>query len=315
MSTISNNPYNEGALAGRYALAGLDNTNRFSNYVAKAPRRTRIITTNDDTSLVVTLKEGSTYVLPGFDSTSLEYVEELKTITSASSTTIPKTSETPLYVFYNYEGSRLEYGKYVKKEEVTPQTGFCFYYDESVYQFKNQTNERCSFPLGYIDNDFKFNQFHSFGFFGNNFFVQQGVEIIIPDGKDDFSNMKTRRINFTKSVITPNTVAYTTDSAYVIVDSTGKAKLALSLIYGTIDTVSDGSSYIFIMDENILRNNVNEDISAVVFCSAKLENGIYTTVNQLNTLAPAYMNKPEEDAVLQALHADLLEKYNELLNE
>ena len=117
MSTVKNGQYNEGALAGRFALRDLTNSGKFTNIINVIPYRYQVTISGSSLSVAA----GSTFtVLDGLSEADLtpyniypKITEEL-TVSSGSlinSSTQPASYPTQVqYLVYNPDAHRLELG-------------------------------------------------------------------------------------------------------------------------------------------------------------------------------------------------------------
>ena len=292
MSTIYNGQYNEGALAGRYALKDLSNSGKFSNILNVIPYRvkTEILGSN-----ITVLRGSSMTILYGLSEADLSnyniYFKLTNDLTIDTGSTI-NASDQPAekpedfkYLVYNYEAGRLEIAGL---DELT-------YHPEAIpaenieaNTFLNIYKQKCSLPIGYFDEYNTWHQFNSAGFFGRLAWVDAGLEGLCPNRRDDKGGLKILKTEI-------NTVKFTefSDSdlnnykdGIMMMSSDGTLYPATTLISSTSKTnITEGYNYV--TEDNIIYDSLGYEFIGCKLCSQSMKNGLLYNMSSFNTYAPA----------------------------
>ena len=227
---------NHGALAGRYALRDLSNTNKFTNCLNTTPVRQDIeLITGSVIENKLRVKAGSTFVVP-HSKDFIDYVsisEDLEYTFIGGFPDLPnqinidgvERVEDPnfyRYVVYNASEGRLEVAPYVLDDEGVP-----MYANKSYFKYQSVNNpdrniiagtftnnlavpQLCSLPIGYFDKNNNFTSFSGFGFYNyveddvnkSIFWVDAGTNISVAKGRTNEYTLASKSHTINKLKIT-----------------------------------------------------------------------------------------------------------------
>lgn len=309
MSTVSNGQYNEGALVGRLALKDLSNSGKFTNILNVVPRRMKTSISGSN----ITVSRGSTLtVLYGLSETDLtsfnvytKLTEDLTIDTGAPINTSNQPAAQPAnfkYLIYNYDAKRLELGTYTE----------FVYYKEAVpaenieaNTFLNAYKQKCSLPLGYLDEYNTWHPFYSIGFFGRLSWVDAGVEALCPYGMDDKGGLNIIHATIPQLVITEisDSELNTFANGVLMMSEEGVLSVASTLISST-NRASINEGYNFVSGENIIVDSLGFEFRGCKVATQSMTNGMFYDLSSVNTYAPANFNEISDR--IEALDSSVL---------
>ncbi len=299
MATIrlTQNEYNIGALAGKYALKNLSNTGKFSNIVEVLPVRTRFEI--DRESGTITLKQGSLVTVPyGFsDVDGISRVERHERINKDLSITIghrindytiSSVTDSKVYLVYNFDAGILEADKNIEYK----------YFDSDVIEDGEVTYEgntflrissksKCALPLGYFDDAWHWHDFTALGFYEDLMWVDSGINYFIPRGRKEDYGQEVDSVTLDNVVYTylsemlTGTTAGSTDSGWLFLDLYGKGRFVKNYKAAVEYTIFDGIQYV--SAQNYLYNSKQEIERICKVCDIEISNNKFHEFKNFNT--------------------------------
>lgn len=335
---VESNPINQGALYGRYAGIDLVNTGKFTNILSALPVRYRFKVSDyveDDGSVTrtLTLVEGSTitilnghsdtssyntayeYLILNNDSTynkitykileeSLAFVVPTRLYQKSIKVTDPSQYK---FVVYSYDTNELELvtGKQVKEGLATPLT-----YDEPENKMYSATGNQCSVPLGYFDGNWNFTAFNTLGFYDNMFWVDAGLEFLVPDGRTDIYGLNVEKVTTPKITFTifDGTVEHENrinfESGKLLVRRDGKVVPTNNYETATMIPEDYTSGYIFLSEDNYIYGVTEVDgrveknaLRYCLLCDIEMVNGVFSMALGNNVYQAANFKDLKDDIV------------------
>ena len=296
MSTVKNGQYNEGALAGRFALRDLTNSGKFTNIINVIPYRYQVTISGSSLSVAA----GSTFtVLDGLSEADLtpyniypKITEEL-TVSSGSlinSSTQPASDPTQFqYLVYNPDAQRLELGTiddFTYHAEAIPDE------DIEANTFINAYGQKVSLPIGYLDDQNTWHPFHSIGFFGRLAWVDVGVDCLCPAGRDDKGGLNVARTEIVEVVFTEfsDSELNTYTNGTLLMNTDGILSAAATFLSSTSrESIDEG--YNFVSEENYIYDHLGYLYNGCKLCTINMTNGVFIDMSSFNTYAPANFNE------------------------
>lgn len=249
---IETHPYNQGALAGRYALKDLSTSGILTNILLAVPERHRVSQNGNK----LTLQRGSTVTIPNGSSEQGTVDNIYEYIFKNIEFTIPADEVAEGYmnyrfIVYDYNTKSLKWTstQYLQTGNKYPLTFDIE--DNFIYSYDNH---QVSLPLGYVTKEggeIKFVAFNTIGFFENIIWADRGVKALLPNGRNSEYKLQTYNINV-------SSVAYTKldekpqENYSLLFNSDNTFSTVSRVAYSEEFVKYQGSYYSYIANDNII---------------------------------------------------------------
>lgn len=281
---IETHPYNQGALAGRYALKDLSTSGILTNILLAVPERHRVSQNGNK----LTLQRGSTVTIPNGSSEQGSVDNIYEYIFKNLEFTIPADEVAEGYmnyrfIVYDYNTKSLKWAstQYLQTGNKYPLTFDIE--DNFIYSYDNH---QVSLPLGYVTKEggeIKFVAFNAIGFFENIIWADRGVKALLPDGRNSEYKLQTYNINV-------SSVAYTKldekpqENYSLLFNSDNTFSTVSRVAYSEEFVKYQGSYYSYIANDNIICDSTGYQYSCCKAGNITIgDNSVIKSISNLNT--------------------------------
>lgn len=292
IKNIETHPYNQGALAGRYALTDLSNSGIMTNILLSLPSRHKITQNGNK----LTLQKGSTVTIPngaseqGTVDNIYEYIPQNIDF-SIPTDSIGRGPANYRYVVYDKETKAIKWAstKHISGNKY-PLT---FDFDDNfIYAYDTS---KVSLPLGYITEDENGNKvfkvFNTIGFYENIVWADRGVKAMLPSGRTPEYKLSTYDINVSSTVYTSLDEKPCTGSV-LIFKSDSTFGIVSRISYSETFVPFQGSYYLYVSNDNIICDSTQYQINCCKAANITIgAGGLIEDIYNFNTYKTVSFNE------------------------